>query len=89
MCEHAIAGRLPSKRHDLARYYLRLTGVLRDGHRHIIGMAADKQAGADYARPPSEDTIVLPTFGGGEAFFSFDYDIDQKKLSKFEFNAAL
>jgi hypothetical protein len=89
MCEHAIAHRLASTRHDLGRYYLRLGGVLRDGHRHIIGIAEDKQVGTDYARPPSEETIVLPAFGGGEAFFSFDYDMDQKKLSKLEFNAAL
>ncbi len=89
-CESAIGRALASRKRDLGSYYLHLTGVIRDGRRHIVGIAADKRvAGARYIQPSSQETIVLPTFGGGEAFFSFDYDTDREKLVKLDFNAPL
>ena len=88
-CEASIAQALARKKHDLGSYHLRLGGVVRNGGRHIVGIAADKGVGAHYLQPVSEETIVLPVFGGGEAFFSFDYDLDRGKVVTLEFNAAL
>lgn len=109
-CEHALGRKLAREGHDLTDYYLRLSGVMRDGHRRIAGIAADKRvSGSGYMRPPSvkaadghdassgsiqpatveEEVIVLPAFGGGEAFFSFEYNVESGKLSKFQFNAPL
>ena len=89
-CEAAIGRTLASRKRDLGSYYLRLRGVIRDGRRHIVGIAADKRVpGTHYLQPPSEETIVLPAFGGGEAFFSFDYDSDFEKLVRLDFNAPL
>lgn len=89
-CETAIAHALAKERRDLGTYYLRLGGVNRNGSRYIVGFAVDQRADdARYLRPPSEEVILLPAFGGGEVYFSFDYDVDQEKLVKLEFNAPL
>jgi hypothetical protein len=88
-CEAALAQALAKKKHDLGSYYLRLGGVVREGTRRIIGLASDKATGTHYLMPAAEDVIVLPTFGGGEAYFSFEYDSDRGKIVKLEFNAAL
>ena len=74
----------------MGSYHVRLGGVIRDGARHIVGIAADKRIdGTHYLQPPSDERIILPTFGGGEAFFSFDYDSDREKVVKLEFKAPL
>jgi hypothetical protein len=88
-CEAALARTLAKNKRDLGDYYLRLGGAVRDGKRHIIGIAAHKATGTHYLLPAAEDTWVLPTFGGGEAFFSFDYDVDGRTLTRLDFNAPL
>ncbi|MBL9206624.1 MAG: hypothetical protein JNN01_16150 [Opitutaceae bacterium] len=89
-CEAALAQALASKRLDLGTYYLRLGGITRDGSRRLIGMAADKRASSpEFLLPPSENRILLGAYGGGDAYFRFEYDLDQNKLMKLDFNAPL
>lgn len=89
-CEAALAHALARKRLDLGTYYLRLGGITRDGSRRLIGIAADKRGcSPEFLLPPSENRIILPAFGGGDAYFRFEYDLDQNKLMKLEFNAPL
>jgi hypothetical protein len=62
---------------------------MRDGKRHIVGMAADKDHTSPHFLRASDEVIVLHTFGGGKLFFDFDYDVENGKLVKLDFNAAL
>jgi hypothetical protein len=90
-CELAIAHDLKKSGHELGSYYLRLAGVVRDGRRHILGMAANRAEpnSADYLRPASEDHLFMAPFGGGDLFFRFDYDTQRRRLVKLEFNRPL
>lgn len=85
-CEAALARELSNADCDLSRYYLRLSGTVRNGARHLVGFAGLSRG---YLKPPSEETILLPPFGGGKTFFRFDYDADRRKLVQFEFGAPL
>lgn len=84
-CEAALARELANADCDLGRYYLRLSGTVRDGARHIVGFAGL----SPIYLTPSEDTVILPAFGGGKTFFRFAYDFDRRKLVQFEFGAPL
>ncbi|HEY4246122.1 MAG TPA: hypothetical protein VGM64_04650 [Lacunisphaera sp.] len=88
-CEVVLGRALAEKKHDPGSYYLRLGDIVRHGTRHIVGIGADSNTGTYYLQPASDETIVLPPFGGGETFFSFDYDSETGKLMTLEFNESL
>lgn len=82
---------LARRKKDLARYYVRLCGTQGPEGRLIVGDACrmDTPNAQHYLTPPDRDTIALGTFGGGEAFFRFQYDPATGRLTEFQFNAAL
>jgi hypothetical protein len=85
-CEAALASRLTREKLDLAQYYLRVSGVMRDGTRRIVGFAGKSYA---YLQRPPADVVILTPFGGGKDNFRFDYDVECGKLVAFNFNAPL
>lgn len=85
-CETSLGRTLAKRKRDLGTYYLRLGGVIRDGSHRIVGFATQS---ASNLQPASEDTLLLPPFGGGETVFRFEYDADHGKLVLFEFGAPL
>jgi len=90
-CELALGAALAKKKKDVANYYLRMSGIVRDGSRFIVGDACDKATpdAARYLAPPSEGSVLLGPFGGGETYFSFDYDAGREEITMLKFNAAL
>ncbi len=90
-CEAALAKALAKHGKDLARYNVRMSGVQSLSGRLIAGDACDiALPGAErYLAPPDPNSVQLATFGGGEAFFSFQFDPVAQKLTHFQFNAPL
>ena len=91
LCEGALAKALAKQNKSLAHYYLRLSGVTGESDRSIDGYGAHKQApgAVQYLTPANEETVLLPAFGGGDLYFRFSFDCEDRKLVLLRFNAAL
>lgn len=91
LCEGALAKALDKQNKSLAHYYLRLSGVAGESGRSIDGYGAHKEApnAVQHLTPANEETILLPAFGGGDLYFRFSFDCEERKLVLFRFNAAL
>ena len=90
-CEAAIGAEVAKKKRSLADYYVRMSAIVRNGRPTMVGDACHKEAtGAErYIAPARPDTILLSAYGGGEAFFSFEYDTTTDAFLTFQFNAPL